>query len=76
MARTARRAYTSLRAWRTATNTKQETLARKAGISQQHLANVEVGARSCSLAVAIRLSQITNVPVELIGAVRATSVAS
>lgn len=66
MGRTIRRAYVSLRAWRDATGTKQEDLARMAGISQQHLANIELKTRSCSLEVAMRLSRITNVPIEAI----------
>lgn len=66
MARILRRPYASLRAWREATGTKQEDLARRAGISPTHLANIEGKTRGCSLEVAMRLSRLTNVPVELI----------
>lgn len=67
MARTARKAYASIKAWREATNTKQDALAKRVGISATHLANVEVGSRTCSLDVAKKLARITNVPIELIG---------
>lgn len=62
------RAYTSIRDWREATGTKQEDLARRAGISVTHLANIELKTRGASLGVALRLSKLTTVPLELIAA--------
>jgi DNA-binding XRE family transcriptional regulator len=67
MPRTLRRPYASIKAWRDATGTKQEALAKRIGISQQHLANIECGTRTCSLEVAKKLSKLTNVPIESIG---------
>ena len=66
MAKSARRAYTSIKDWREATNTKQEELARRIGISATHLANIERRTRGASAGLAVKLSKITNVPIELI----------
>lgn len=74
MPRTLRRPYASLKAWRDATGTKQDALAKRVGISQQHLANIECGTRTCSLDVAKKLSKLTNVPIELIGEVSGADV--
>ena len=64
--RRTRRAFPSVQAWMDFTGTTQEELAEIAGISQSHLCNVLRGNRSCSASVALRLSKITNVPVETI----------
>lgn len=72
MSRVVRRAYASIVAWREATNTKQEDLARMVGISPTHLANIERGTRGCSAGVLMKLSQRTNVAPELIVALKQT----
>lgn len=74
MPRLLKRPYASIKAWREATGTKQEALAKRIGISQQHLANIECGTRTCSLQVARKLSKATNVPLDLIGVVSETTV--
>lgn len=66
MAKSARRAYASIKAWREANNVKQEDLARKIGISATHLANIERRTRGASAGLALKLSRHTNVPIELI----------
>lgn len=66
MAKSARRAFASIKDWREATNTKQEDLARQIGISATHLANIERRTRGCSAGLALKLSKVTNVPIELI----------
>lgn len=66
MARTVKRAYPSIRAWRHATGTRQADLAKRVGVTASHLANIELKTRACSMKVALALSRITNVPVELI----------
>lgn len=59
-----RRVYRSLHEWLDRTGTKQRTLARRAGISEQHISMLLRGSRRCSIRVALRLSSITGVPVE------------
>lgn len=49
-----------------ATYTTQEELAALLGISQSHLSNILRKARSCSAELAIRLSRITGVPLEIV----------
>lgn len=49
-----------------ATYTNQDELATLLGISQSHLSNILRKARSCSAELAIRLSRITGVPLEII----------
>lgn len=58
------RAYPSVQAWMAATGTNQTVLARRLGIKQSHLSNVLSKSRRCSLYVALKLSDITNVPIE------------
>lgn len=49
-----------------ATGTNQAELARLVGIDQSHLSNILRKSRRCSLPVALKLSQVTNVPIEII----------
>lgn len=58
------RAYPTVQAWMAATGTNQVTLARKLGIKQPHLSNVLSKSRRCSLYLALKLSDLTNVPIE------------
>lgn len=51
-----------------ATGTNQKKLAALIGIDQSHLSNVLSKSRRCSLDVALKLSRITNVPIEIIAA--------
>lgn len=59
-----RRAYPTVQAWMTATGTNQRMLAARLGIKQSHLSNVLSKSRRCSLYLALKLSDITNVPIE------------
>lgn len=61
-----RRAYPSVQAWMDATGTNQVELAKLVGIQQSHLSNILRKSRRASLNVALKLSQITNVPIEII----------
>ena len=56
--------YERLQDWMNAKGVNQKYLARLAGISEQHLCMVLRGSRRCSLRVALRLSELTGVPVE------------
>jgi plasmid maintenance system antidote protein VapI len=49
-----------------ATGTNQQELARLIGTSQPHLSNILRKSRRCSLPLALKLSQVTNVPIEVI----------
>jgi len=51
-----------------ATGTNQRALAAKVGCKQSHLSNVLSKSRRCSLYLALRLMQVTNVPIENIAA--------
>jgi len=59
-----RRAYPSVQAWMEATGTNQTVLASKIGCKQSHLSNVLRKSRRCSLYLGLRLSHLTNVPLE------------
>ena len=59
-----KRTYRSLHEWLDRTGTQQQTLARLAGIPDSTLSQLLRGSRRCSLAVALKLSGITKVPVE------------
>lgn len=48
------------------TGTNSQELARRVGISPQHMSNILRKSRRASLGVALKLSQITNVPIETI----------
>jgi len=61
-----RRAYPTVQAWMAATGTNQAELARRLGVKQPHLSNVLSKSRRCSLYLALKLSHITNVPIEAI----------
>lgn len=61
-----RPAYKSVRAWQEATGTNNVRLAKALGCTESHLSNVLSKSRRCSLALALKLSKITNVPIETI----------
>jgi DNA-binding XRE family transcriptional regulator len=56
--------FTSLKAFFEQTGTRQADIAVDAGISITHMCNIVNGKRHPSLDLAVRLSQLTNVPVE------------
>lgn len=60
------RAYPTVQAWMVATGTNQAELARRLGISEPHLSNILSKSRRCSLYVALKISKLTNVPIESI----------
>jgi transcriptional regulator with XRE-family HTH domain len=66
MPRKFQRPYPTVQAWMTATGTNQRQLAKLADISEPHISNILSKSRRCSLAVALKLSKITNVPIESI----------
>lgn len=59
-----RRAYQSLHEWLDCTGTPQYVLAQMAGMSGPALSTLLRGSRRCSLMKAIRLEEITGVPVK------------
>ena len=59
-----KRSYTSLQDWMERTGTPQVTLAALANVRQPHLSKILSRSRRCSIEVALRLSQVTGVPVE------------
>jgi antitoxin component HigA of HigAB toxin-antitoxin module len=59
-----RRAYPTVQAWMEATGTNQAQLAKLIGISEPHLSNVLSKSRRCSLYVALKITKLTNVPIE------------
>jgi len=61
-----RRPYATVQAWQDATGTNNVRLAKQLGITESHLSNVLRKSRRCSLALALKLSKITNVPIETI----------
>lgn len=63
------RAYPTIEAWCAATGTSQGELAKLLNISQSHLCNVMRGNRKASLQLALKLSKLTNVPIETIARV-------
>lgn len=68
-----RRPYATIQAFLDGTGTKQYELAAKVGIQKAHMSNVLRKKRNCSLALAKRLSKITNVPIEAIGGIEPES---
>jgi plasmid maintenance system antidote protein VapI len=58
------RPFSSLQDWMERTGTTQAKLASLAGIKPPHMSSVLKGSRRCSLAVALKLSAVTGVPVE------------
>ena len=62
--RRTRRPYPTLQAWMDATGTNQVQLAKLAGTSQSHLCNILRKSRRASAILALRLSRVTNVPIE------------
>jgi transcriptional regulator with XRE-family HTH domain len=71
-----RRAYPTLAAYIEGERVNQTTLAKRAKITQGHLSLIISGDRTPSLALALRLSQIANVPVEtLVGKLHTEDVA-
>jgi antitoxin component HigA of HigAB toxin-antitoxin module len=61
-----KRPYRTVQEWMAATGTNQCALARRVGCKQSHLSNVLSKSRRCSLYLALKLSQVTNVPIESI----------
>lgn len=59
-----RRQYRSLHEWLDRTGTPQYVLARMTGISEPALSMLLRGSRRCSLVRALRLSEVTGIPVE------------
>ena len=64
MPKSFRRAYASVPLWLQATGTSQAQLAEMVRVSPSHLSNILSGSRGCSLRIVLKLSQITNVPIE------------
>lgn len=60
------KSYPTIQAWMEATGTNQTELARRVGINQSHLSNILRRSRRASLYVALRLSKLTGVPIEVI----------
>lgn len=56
--------YRSLHEWLDRTGTQQQTLARLIGIADSTLSMLLRGSRRCSLPLAMRISEVTGVPVE------------
>ena len=61
-----RRAYPTVHAWMEATGHSQYELAQQLGICDSHLSNILSKTRKPSLDVALKLSRMTNVPIESI----------
>jgi antitoxin component HigA of HigAB toxin-antitoxin module len=59
-----RREYVSLQDWLERTGTPVQTLAKLAGMDRTHLSRVLSKSRRCSLTAALRLHEVTGVPVE------------
>lgn len=66
-----RRPFPTLRAYFDQTLTKQVDIAADLGISEAHLSNIVAGRRRPSVVLAVKLSMLTNVPVEAIANVSA-----
>jgi transcriptional regulator with XRE-family HTH domain len=60
----AKRPYDSLQDWLERTGTPQLTLAKLANISPAYLSRILSRSRRCSITFALRLSEVTGVPVE------------
>jgi len=61
-----KRAFRTLAEWQKSTGLSQGDAAKFLGLSQPHWCNILRGNRKPSLNLAIKLSQLTNVPVEAI----------
>lgn len=61
-----RRAFPTVQAWMDATGTNNRRLAGLLGITESHLSNVLRKSRKCSLYLALKISKLTNVPIETI----------
>jgi transcriptional regulator with XRE-family HTH domain len=59
-----KRTYTSLQDWMERTGTTRRLLAKRAGIDESHLSKILSGSRRCSLEKALRLHEVTTVPVD------------
>ncbi len=59
-----KRTYRSLQEYLDRTGTQQKTLARRARISEPFMSQILRGSRRCSLENALRLWEVTGVPVE------------
>lgn len=59
-----KRQYSSLHEWLDRTGTPQYVLAEKAGLTQGALSSLLRGSRRCSLMKAVKLEEITGVPVK------------
>lgn len=68
--RRTKRAYPTLQKWMDATGTSQPELAKVLAISQSHLCNILRGNRSPSMKLALRIANLTNVPVETIATIQ------
>lgn len=60
------RAYASLREYFDQTGTRQEEVAADLGISGGHLSNIVNGKRVPRLRLAMKISEVTNVPIQAI----------
>lgn len=66
MAKKRKRIYPSVQAWKEATGTNSARLAKLVGCKPAHLSNVLSKSRRCSVELALKISKITNVPLEAI----------
>lgn len=66
MRRKTARTFRTVQDWMDATGTNQTVLAKRVGIKPAHMSNVLRKSRRCSLAVAVKLHQITTVPIATI----------
>ena len=58
------RPYASLQDWLERTGTQQKELAKRAGIKEPQMSRILSRSRRCSLKVALKLHEITGVPVQ------------
>ncbi len=56
--------YRSLQDWMERTRTSTTKLAEMSGLTQSHLSYILTGGRRCSIEKALKLSEITGVPVQ------------
>ena len=63
-AKRTKRAFLTIRDWMDATGTNQRELAKVLGISEAHVCNILRGRASPSAILALRMSRLTNVPIE------------
>jgi antitoxin component HigA of HigAB toxin-antitoxin module len=62
------RVFRSLQDWMDFTGTNQTTLARRVGVKPAHMSNVLRKSRRCSLQIALKLHEVTGVPITTIAA--------